>query len=252
MAEETPMPVVRRWLRLSVRTLMLLVLFMGAALGWIAHIVHRAEVQREAVAAVATAGGWVVYDWQRGPDERWAPRAKPWWPRWLIDRIGIDYFGTVVEVHFGAITSDAGFARIGHLARVEVLSCWVGNGTVTNGGMAHIQSLTRLRHLDLHHTQISDGGLVYLGRLSRLQELDLSHTRITAAGLAHLVALNDLRSLNLSATEVGGPGVVHLRKLSNLRSLDLTSTRVDDCDAQSLRKALPSTNIKFTPLQFTH
>ena len=40
--------------RLTVRTLMVLVLVLGGVLGW---VVHRARVQREAVAAIKRAGG---------------------------------------------------------------------------------------------------------------------------------------------------------------------------------------------------
>ena len=51
----------RRWLRISVRGLIILVLVIGGWLGW---AVHNARIQREAVAAVERAGGEVMYDWQ--------------------------------------------------------------------------------------------------------------------------------------------------------------------------------------------
>ena len=51
----------RRFLRLSVRGLIVLVLVIGAGLGW---IVHQAHVQRDAVAAIKNAGGSVKYDWE--------------------------------------------------------------------------------------------------------------------------------------------------------------------------------------------
>jgi hypothetical protein len=46
----------RRFLRFSVRGLIVLVLVVGAGLGW---IVHPAHVQRDAVAAITMAGGLV-------------------------------------------------------------------------------------------------------------------------------------------------------------------------------------------------
>jgi hypothetical protein len=44
----------RRRLRLSVRGLMVVVLVTGGGLGW---VIHRAQVQRDAVAAIKHAGG---------------------------------------------------------------------------------------------------------------------------------------------------------------------------------------------------
>ena len=58
-------PVARPWqrfLRLTVRGLIVLVLLIGAGLGW---LVRSARIQREAVAAIETAEGEVSYDWGR-------------------------------------------------------------------------------------------------------------------------------------------------------------------------------------------
>lgn len=51
----------RQWLRISVRGLIVLVLIIGAGLGW---IVHGVRSQREAVAAIRRDGGAVLYDWE--------------------------------------------------------------------------------------------------------------------------------------------------------------------------------------------
>ena len=52
----------RRYLRFSVRGLIVVVLVVGGWLGW---IVRGARIQREAVAAITRAGGRVAYDWER-------------------------------------------------------------------------------------------------------------------------------------------------------------------------------------------
>jgi hypothetical protein len=51
----------RRFLRFSVRGLIVLVLVIGAAIGW---LVRSAHIQRDAVAAIRAAGGAVKYDWE--------------------------------------------------------------------------------------------------------------------------------------------------------------------------------------------
>jgi internalin A len=84
----------RRWrrppVRLSGRALMALILLVGGGLGWVA---HRAHIRRDAVAAIGRAGGGVMYNWQFKdgiPDADGKPRV----PKWPVDRVGVDYFGS--------------------------------------------------------------------------------------------------------------------------------------------------------------
>src|SRR6516165_8790615 len=80
----------RRFLRFGVRGLIVLVLVIGAGLGW---IVRQAHIQRDAVAAIKHAGGSVKYDWE------YVSKGNPWAPRWLVDWLGVDFFGHVTEVY---------------------------------------------------------------------------------------------------------------------------------------------------------
>jgi hypothetical protein len=58
----------------------------GAALGW---LVRSARIQREAVAAITRAGGFVLYNWEdKNTDHPWS--LIPWAPRWFVDLI-IDF-----------------------------------------------------------------------------------------------------------------------------------------------------------------
>jgi hypothetical protein len=52
----------RKYVRFSVRGLIVVVLLTGGWLGW---IVREAHFQRDAVAAIVKSGGIVVYDWGR-------------------------------------------------------------------------------------------------------------------------------------------------------------------------------------------
>jgi hypothetical protein len=87
----------RRYLRLSVRALIVLVLVIGGGLGW---FVHSVRIQRDAVAAIRKAGGLVWYDWQANAAGKTLPTGRPWAPNWLVDALGVDYFGYVVIVRF--------------------------------------------------------------------------------------------------------------------------------------------------------
>src|SRR4051812_16392992 len=96
---EAAAPVARpkRRLRVSLRGLMVFVLIVGTGLGW---MIHRARVQKEAVAAIERAGGDVVYDWDWANGRRKPrPQATPPWPKWLLVHLGPDYLGNVVQVN---------------------------------------------------------------------------------------------------------------------------------------------------------
>ena len=84
----------RRFLRFSVRGLIVAVLLIGVWLGW---IVRNARIQREAVAAVESAGGIVFYDLELTKGEL-ILGGKPWMPLWLVGFIGLDYLVGVTEV----------------------------------------------------------------------------------------------------------------------------------------------------------
>jgi internalin A len=76
------------------RALMMLALVPGCGPGW---IVRRAHFQRDAVAALKRAGGHVWYDWYSDDHGFFIKDLPPGWPKWLVDRIGVDYFGDVVH-----------------------------------------------------------------------------------------------------------------------------------------------------------
>lgn len=252
------------WLRTSVRALMLLILLVGGGLGW---LVHRAHQQRDAVAAIQRAGGYVEYDWQfRGgvPVSNGAPQ----YPRWIVDGVGVDYFSNVVSVFLEGEVSDAEMAHVGHLGRLERLT--MEGSTVTDAMLAHLVGLTRLNTLELNGTQVGDAGLARLKALTSLEILSLGGTRTSDSGMAHLAGLTRLESLNLVYTRVGDSGLAHLKGLKSLRLLFLggrvsdaglvhltgltglrrvtfgdedDATRVTDAGIRALQVALPGTRI---------
>ena len=148
----------RRFVRLSVRGLIVLVLVMGAGLGW---LVRSARIQREAVAAIKNAGDRVWYDWEWSNGKS-IPGGRPWAPRWLVDLIGVDYFG-------------------------HVTIAWLSPPVnATNATLAAVGRLTRLERLVLIGSSADDAGLVQLKGLTKLRFLSLGGTRFTDAGVAHL------------------------------------------------------------------
>ena len=211
---ETPnRPPLRKLLRLSLRSSLVLILAIGAGLGW---IVRRAHVQREAVAAIERGGGKAWYDWEWTNDNP-NPTGKPRWPRWLVDRLGVDYFGHVAAV-FANRVSDTELVPIGDLDGLECLI--LGNSAVTDDGLAHLDELRQLRILNLQNTEVTD------------------------AGLRHLKGLTNLRVLGLGGTRVSDAGIVHLKGLTHLTDLGLDGTRVTETAVRALQGSLPKTKIR--------
>jgi hypothetical protein len=175
----------RRFFRVSVRGLLLLILVIGCGLGWVARVIRTGNVQRRAVAAIHQAGGWVVYDTEW--DQSLNPSAwKPRWPKSLVDRVGVDYFGNVVFINL----HDRG----------------------TDELMEKVARLTYLKQMHRPGFAVSDKGLAHLGRLSNLQLLSLDDTQVTDAGLVHLKGLLGLKWLKLTRSKVTDGGVAELRK----------------------------------------
>jgi hypothetical protein len=215
------------------RTLIVLVLIVGAGLGL---IVHNAKVQRDAVAAIEAAGGNVWYDWEY-QNGKPIPNGQPPWPKWLIDRVGMDYFGHVASVSLqtdGFKASNAVLAHVGRLSQLEELNV-MGSKQVTNAGLIHLKGLSRLKRLYLGNTGISDAGLVHLKGLTNLEDLGLRYTRVSDDGLAHLEGLTRLQKLTLGGNPITDSGLVHLRQMTDLRMLGLRNTAVTDEGLAHLR-----------------
>ena len=182
-------------MRFSMRGLIVLVLAIGACLGW---IVRSADVQRQAVKAIEKAGGAVFYEWQFRNDLV-TPKGRPWWPRLMVDRIGVDYFGNVVYVFLHQPATAADLSHVGQLSQLYGLS--LRGSAMTDAGLANLERLTRLRMLNLSLTQVSDAGLVHLERLTELRELRLHETRVSDAGLVHLRACQNSNSCRSKLTD---------------------------------------------------
>ena len=121
-------PIGRLFVAVSLRRLMVLVLVLGVLLGW---YVRGVRIQQTAVAAIEATGGSVYYDSQNrndGPNFYYKPFGLKWFfhprdlsPKWLVDRLGFDYTGAVVNARLGPKADDATMVQVGRLDRLESL-----------------------------------------------------------------------------------------------------------------------------------
>ena len=188
----------RRWLQVSLRTLLILVTLLSIGLGW---FVHRGERQRRAVAAILEMGGSITYDSPAAAAEFFD------FDRWLP----LDCFDDVciVDLYASKVT-DAGMMHVKVLPRLEGLK--LAETHVTDAGLTHIQKLTELKWLTLDGTDVTDAGLAQLEGLTQLKYLSLNATQVTDVGLQQLQGLISLEELNLFGTQVTAAGIAKLQR----------------------------------------
>ena len=256
-----------RWRRLvqyRLRTLLIVMTILAAGLGWWS---HKARQQRVAVEVIRSAGGLIIYDFEKRNLQR-----PSYWPAGLVDALGVDFFADVhvVDLQYdhsgprymglnrwqsntgtdaqmahigrlsklrilrlGGATTDAGSSNIRGLTALEQLD--LGSTRVTDAGLEHLEGLMALRRLSLDAVHLTDSGLKHLSRFSRLEQLNISRTRVTNAGLEHLAGMTALKSLSLRELPVTDSGLEKIKGLKSLEGLDLAQTRITDAGLEHLR-----------------
>ena len=254
----------RRFLRFSVRGMIVLVLVLGGWLGW---IVRSARIQRDAVAAIRCADGFVWYDWEWCNGRKFP--GKPWAPDWLIRAIGVDYVGRVACVtyfrrvdnfneallverqkrrrhpdytppyfHVRVPGYDGAFAAdLKSLADLSDLN--LSSTDVTDDGLANLAGLTNLVRLNLEETQITDAGLIHLERLTKIEYLRPLRQQNHRRGFVASDGSRQTLVLDLCDTQVTDSGLRHLKHIPNLSSLDLRGTQVTGAGVKELQEVLP-------------
>jgi hypothetical protein len=217
----------RRWLRFSLRTLLILITLLGI---WIGVKVNQARRQKEAVEKLLTLGAEIAYDHQ------WM---GTWYdstmelnvPMWAQQLCGKDFFQNVAFVYFQpkrgpgpAITDD----DLVHLAAFPKLKSLIVDRLVTDVGLAHIPRPDRLVHFNASSTSLSDEFLKRLSGSRRLEQLWLDGTLVTDRGLSRLGPLPLLRTLALDATKITDDGLAILEPMPSLESLSIGSTSITD------------------------
>lgn len=198
-------------------------------------VVFLGVLQRSVVREIERAGGRVLYSWNfDAPTGRyWLSDGKPDAPRWLVDLLGKDAFGSVVDVSaFGRKVDPAMIRSIQGLHALRKLR--LGRVSVSEPDLVRLSSLGRLRHLELSDCKLGDEGLKRFATLREVEELILSGTRVGDASAAHLARMPNLTTLDLGGTSITDAGLAELAKLPRLNSLVLDDTRITDAGLAEL------------------
>ncbi len=205
----------RPWwrVRLSLRAMMVLVLVIGAPLGWQA---RRASIQRRAVATVLSLSGKVSYEDEI--DASGYPRRphRPWGPRWLRGLIGDEFFQEVAWVNFdarrgGRQVDDGSIAVVNdfdHLQGITIRGPNHQTGQlptrlVTAEGLARLTGLPRLRVLHFYQIGSDAAMLALVPRWPTLEDVTIrDQTKaIPGSSLAHLAKLPRLKVAVVTSVE---------------------------------------------------
>ncbi len=133
----------------------------------------------DAVAAIENDGGTILYDWEWDNGHS-VPAGRPRAPRWLVTRIGVDFFGHVTV----AKSRSPSLAQVGRLTGLQTLH--VNSLRVLDYELEVLKGLTNRSELDLRGTRVRDAGQMHLTGLTRLSSLDLTGTHVTDAGVKEL------------------------------------------------------------------
>ncbi len=223
-----PRPHPRRRLRVSLRGLMVLVVLIGGAAGWVANTIR---TQRQSIAAVRAAGGDVRFDWEkqqvgvsRGrPVYRREPAAPAWLRRWLGDEL----FQSVLSIVFPDPVPPDALATVARFDRLERVI--LGDLTGVGDGLRHLRGLGQLNHVWLAGPGTTDAMLTDLAEIPSIRQLTVGSIMNRAK-----IPAPDLKS---TATDTGFGQLSVLRRLEFLGIRDCPN--LSDAGVASLLTKLP-------------
>jgi hypothetical protein len=128
--------------------------------------------------------------------------------------------------------ADDAMAAIAKLPNVHSVQLWADE--LTDAGMLHLASLTKLVELKSDSELITDAGLVGLSKLQKLVSLELYSPKVTDAGLAQISGLTNIYNLVLNSPEITDAGLPALLPLQKLVKLELKQATLTDQGLQQL------------------
>lgn len=122
-----------------------------------------------------------------------------------------------------------------------------GPSDLTDRGLQYVANLSKLRKLDLWHTQVTGRGLKVLLTLPHVEELTCTISEHTAEGLSYIGQATTLKRLSLRESAVTDADLAALSHLAQLEWLDLQKTSV--CRGVSVVEQMP--HLRYLNLSYT-
>ena len=245
-----------RRLRFSVRVLLVVVAVAAVFLSMIGKRTLEARKQRQLIELIQSCGGEPHHERNfkdgvertiRLPNMEFSPTMPG--PDWLRQRIGDEYFVDVTEAFFDAashrIVDDATFRQFANSVQSRNLPRPRGlvfaDLPITDASLEGLSAFPNLTSLHiLNCPGVTDEGLKHVESLVKLRRLDLSGMAITDRGLGRLSGLRDLRELSIKASSVTRAGLLQLKELTELEWLSLGDSEISSEAIKALRDHLPN------------
>ncbi len=192
------LPFMKRWMRFSLRSMLVLLTVLSGLLAIQVNAVRR---QSAAVRLILSRGGQVNYDFEyNSGGVSVSSHVSPW----LLNQMGHDWFHEVWVAHVNWPECDSRFSP----AEVEQLLC----------------ALPDLRRLRIG--QATDDAMVHIGRMKSLEQLDMYCAgTVTDEGIAKLASLPNLKSLQLCNSAISDQGMASIAEIEALETLYLEGAR---------------------------
>lgn len=120
--------------------------------------------------------------------------------------------------------------RLARLAKSPwIISLDLSYSDIVDDDLAELAGMAQLEYLYLEgNPKITDVGIAHLAKCTKLRFMNLTHTNVTGTGFAALADCQELRTLDLSACPVTDETVVLIPRLNSLQEIYLDRTRVTD------------------------
>jgi hypothetical protein len=231
-----------RWLRFSLRMMLLAVTVFCV---WLGFKVNAARRQKEALTAVLKAGGLVSYDYQlitrANGDTVIDADAVPTVPVWLRSLFGDDFFRRPTRLLMNdCVIEESDFSQLGNLDtlrsltlnNVKVVARKDGlSRTIQNSNLVALEKLTKLETLRLQNVEIEGSGLEPVANLRNLHSLHLINCHFYPSAepaVEQICKMTNLQSLGLDGCGIGDTAIERLRALPTLEVLSLNDTDISD------------------------
>jgi hypothetical protein len=226
-----------RWLRslfrFRLRTLLVLMLLVSVACGYLGKHPYRKSIERPIVARIEAAGGEVDYDYQWSVDGRSNHGGVAPGPPLIRRLLGEDLFASVAHVMLPPTASDDDLQLACQLPELKGVILY-GQGFTEDPASALAQA-TQLELLELHRRNLSPAGLLQLRNLPRLKHIRLFEG--TSTGHVQAAAqLPQLETLRIVRSNTNGTGIASLRDATKLERLEIYQCpNLNDAALHSLR-----------------
>jgi hypothetical protein len=130
--------------------------------------------------------------------------------------------------------TDDGLKFVGQLSQLERLYIWNGR-SVTDEGVGHLKSLTKLNYLHLSQASITDEAISHLSEIPSLEGLSMQQNDFSDKALEYAARLPRLKSLIIdNGAQFTDEGMQHVRKMPRLEEFWLQKTGISEEGLKSL------------------